>query len=39
MIDHRLDREHLARHFVSAGIRHFPASDGDVARKWVPSRL
>jgi hypothetical protein len=27
--------EHLASHFVSAEIRHFPAGEGDAARLWV----
>jgi len=27
--------EKLASHFVSAEIKHFPASDLDVARRWI----
>ncbi|PJE12654.1 MAG: hypothetical protein CK429_14895 [Mycobacterium sp.] len=27
--------EHLASHFVSAEIRHFPAHEQDQARQWV----
>ncbi len=27
--------EHLAAHFVSAEIRHFPAGELDTARQWV----
>lgn len=27
--------EHLASHFISADIRHFPADDLDEARRWV----
>ena len=27
--------EHLASHFVSAEIRHFPSGDLDAARRWV----
>lgn len=27
--------EHLASHFVSAQIRHFPAGDIDQARQWI----
>jgi len=27
--------EHLASHFVSADIRHFPAGDIDDARRWA----
>ncbi|KQH78547.1 hypothetical protein AO501_25950 [Mycobacterium gordonae] len=27
--------EHLASHFVSAEIRHFPADEQDQARQWV----
>ncbi|WP_156688773.1 STAS/SEC14 domain-containing protein [Mycobacterium sp. Marseille-P9652] len=27
--------EHLAAHFVSAKIRHFPAGEVDQARQWV----
>ncbi|WP_156297332.1 STAS/SEC14 domain-containing protein [Mycobacterium paragordonae] len=27
--------EHLAAHFVSAEIRHFPAGEQDQARQWV----
>ena len=30
--------EHLASHFVSADIRHFPADDVDEARRWVVER-
>ncbi|WP_205873109.1 SpoIIAA family protein [Mycobacterium camsae] len=33
---HRGDTaEHLASHFVSAEIRHFPAGEQDLARQWV----
>lgn len=27
--------EHLASHFVSAEIRHFPAGSFDLAREWI----
>ncbi len=27
--------EHLASHFVSAEIRHFPAGQGEQARQWI----
>jgi hypothetical protein len=27
--------EHLASHFVSAGIRHFPAGQTQQARQWI----
>jgi len=30
--------EHLASHFVSAEIRHFPTSDLEAATQWVISR-
>ncbi len=30
--------EHLASHFVSADIRHFPADDADEARRWIIER-
>ena len=30
--------EHLASHFVSAEIKHFPAGEIEAARKWVGSR-
>jgi hypothetical protein len=30
--------EHLAAHFVSAEIRHFPAGSLDAAEQWVASR-
>jgi hypothetical protein len=30
--------EHLASHFVSAEIRHFPAAELDAARQWVMNR-
>jgi len=30
--------EHLAAHFVSAKIRHFPAGEIEAARRWVMSR-
>jgi SpoIIAA-like len=30
--------EHLASHFVSAEIKHFPAGDIEAARQWVFSR-
>ena len=29
--------EHLARHFVSAEIRHFPATETEAARGWITS--
>ena len=29
--------EHLASHFVSAKIRHFPAGEGEEARSWILS--
>ncbi|OHE82366.1 MAG: hypothetical protein A2107_07115 [Verrucomicrobia bacterium GWF2_62_7] len=31
--------EHLAAHFVSAEIRHFPAGELEAAEKWVMNRL
>jgi hypothetical protein len=30
--------EHLAAHFISADIRHFPADDADQARAWIAER-
>lgn len=30
--------EHLASHFISADIRHFPAGELDEARRWVGDR-
>lgn len=30
--------EHLASHFISADIRHFPAGEADEARRWVGER-
>lgn len=30
--------EHLASHFVSATIRHFPAEQSDQARQWIINR-
>ncbi len=31
--------EHLAAHFISADIRHFPAGDVDDARRWVGEKV
>ncbi len=30
--------EHLVSHFISAEVRHFPASDGDAAQQWILNR-
>lgn len=30
--------EHLASHFVSAEIRHFPTADLDGAKNWILNR-
>jgi hypothetical protein len=30
--------EHLASHFVSAEIRHFPAGELETAKQWVMNR-
>jgi len=30
--------EHLAAHFISADIRHFPADDADQALAWIAER-
>ena len=31
--------EHVAAHFVAAGIRRFPAPELDAAKKWVMDRV
>lgn len=30
--------EHLASHFVSAEIRHFPTGQGEAAKQWISSQ-